>query len=463
MANNISEPLADVVDEPGIRRILRFVDLDELFSTNPDATIINYSQFEDSDFSKRITEMIYSENKNDDVGFIAECICGHLKGNRYIGSTCPQCQSVVKSDFVTNLRHKVWIGVPDGIDYFIHPAAYLCMSSWLSYGRSKSYLEDILNVDGVLPDDIGNVITGRGFNYFHDNFDFIIDFFFNKYQKTKKKSQAQTTKLLIEKYRDIIFCKKLPILSSQLHPIGKGGKTLRYADTGSKNILDSIINLAVIKLNTTTSIISHKRIESIVYKVYISYIEYITDIIKNRLAQKSGHCRKHIYGSRFHGTFRGVMIPHVVPHAVDEIHIPWDAAVNTFKLHIINMLTNRYKYRFIDALNKTTLALVKYDWEIDQIFQTMISEAGYYDTYKDEKGTEFPLLDENGKQVFVDLPGIPVLFNRNPSLSLGSILLVYITKVKPSLNECPTHPDKVLVNDKTITISPLLIAPPNLD
>jgi hypothetical protein len=101
----------------------------------------------------------------------------------------------------------------------------------------------------------------------------------------------------------------------------------------------------------------------------------------------------------------------------------------------MNILINRKGYEVIDALAKVTKALVIYDPDIDEIFKILIEEAAY--------------VDENGQQV--NLSGLPVLLQRNPSLVHQSIQLVFVTKVKRD------------ITDTTIAISSAIVKGPNAD
>ena len=56
-------------------------------------------------------------------------------------------------------------------------------------------------------------------------------------------------------------------------------------------------------------------------------------------------------------------------------------------------------------------AINVYDYEIDVIMQNMIKDCPY--------------------------KGLPILMNRNPSLRIGSIQLLFVTKIKPALKENP--------------------------
>jgi hypothetical protein len=411
------------------------INLDEMYSYNPDAVIANNVSFTEPNFSEAITNLIYSDNKTDDIGFVAECSCGFLKGNYHIGSTCPQCHQLVSTKFVDNLRHKVWIGTPEGIQSFMHPVVYMVLANWLKK-NPDNYLDVMLNVNAKIPEELEGVITGQGFNYVRENFDYLMDYFLNVHYKTRTKKQVNYIKWFLNEYRDRIWCTKLPVLSNELHPITKQGRSLKYADNSSKDILSAIIDLATIQFSIKTTVTNPIKLEQVTFTAYASYIEYLTKIIKSKLASKHGLLRKHMFGTRLHGTFRSVIVPIVGEHQADELHIPWNVAVNTYKLMIMNLLTNRYNYSMVDALDKVMKALLNYDPDIDDIFRILIKEVAYTDPVT--------------KRI-VPLIGLPVLLQRNPSLVHQSIQLVFVTKIKTE------------IADHSIGMSSAIVRGPNAD
>jgi len=413
---------------------------DKMFAENPNAIIANHISFSEMNFSEAITKLVYTDNKTGDIGFMAECDCGFLKGNYHEGSKCPYCNGIVKTGFVHNLQHKVWISIPEEIKAVPHPTFYFILSSWLSKGSKKEkgyYLNVILNPDEEYPEDMVGHFTGHGFNYFYENINYILDFFFHVHPKTSKKKEVPYIKMFIDLYKDRLFCTKLPILSNELHPISRSGPTLKYTDNSSKNILEAIIDLANIEFAKQSTHVNPVRIEKTVLKAYNSYINYLDTLIDSKLAQKYGHIRHHIFGSRFHGTYRTVIVPIMGEHIGDEIHVPWKIIVNTYLLMIINKLVFKYGASMEAAYARCVKALNRYDHQIDLILQELLRECPY--------------------------KGFPTLMNRNPSLKHGAIQLLFMTKYKPMLTIAPADDSLVSIDDNTIAISPMILKAPNCD
>ena len=82
-------------------------------------------------------------------------------------------------------------------------------------------------------------------------------------QNNHKKSPI---KLEIDKYKDRIFCSKLPIVANALHTITKRGDSLQYADETVKNVLQSILELINVEVNKKFTIVTKKKIEKLIFE-----------------------------------------------------------------------------------------------------------------------------------------------------------------------------------------------------
>jgi hypothetical protein len=255
-----------------------------------------------------------------------------------------------------------------------------------------------------LPEEFYGYIDNQGFNYFYENFDYIMNFFLNIFPKTKSRPNNNLIKIFVEKHKEILWCRKLPILSKYLQSVTKNGYSLQYGDKSLKSLLKAVNQFLMYKLNKIINS-SNKQMEKTMWKIYYNYNEYYKDIIVNKLNPKRGYFRKNIFGSRLHFTLRAVAIPIVQEAIGDEIYISWKAGLNVYKFHIMNILINRFELKVYDAYDKIMKAFYSYDPIIDQIFQLLILESKY--------------------------KGFPIFVNRNPSLLLSNILLCFVVKVKP--------------------------------
>ena len=155
-------------------------------------------------------------------------------------------------------------------------------------------------------------------------------------------------------------------------------------------------------------------------------------MVSRRLFKKEGLIRKHICGTRFHFSFRSVIAPICGPHKFDELILPWSIGVTTLKLHILNRLMYKYNYSLTEATKIHSKSEIKFDPLIYDIITSIIDE---YRTSSDG----------------ITFLGIPVLFNRNPTVRRGATQLLFVSDVKKD------------VDDKSINISVLILTAPNAD
>lgn len=436
--DNIHGEESDVTE-----RMLHLIDLEQMFRDTANPIIVNKTSFTAVDSAKNIANKLFSENDNGIVDYVASCECGATTGNYHQGTVCKQCGTEVRVDFVTNKDHRTWISIPDTIKGVLHPVAYNILSDWLTYNvksgqtdfgdseirpRSKVNLIDaIIDPTIPMPVDIAGDVTGRGFNYLHDNFDYLMGFFLDRYRQTSTKWKAVYVREFITKYRDIMFTTKLPVLAAILQPVTKKSDSMRFLDAGSRDLLKAIHEMCFVEFAPGRIPTTELKINRVMLQAYKSYLDYNKFIIESKLGKKPALIRRHALGSRLHWSFRSVIAPISGAHRYDELHMPWSMMVNTFRLHIINRLEQVYGMTTAEAYARHQLALSHYDSDIHDILNVFIRD---YPT--------------NGQ-------GIPVLFDRPPTLRRGSQQYLYVTKVKTDLS------------DNAISMSTLVLVDSNAD
>jgi len=442
----------------------RIINLDEFFANIPNAILLN-SLIDGKDVSE-VVKFICDSSSAEGSPIFASCECGKLHGNYHSGNICPDCNTTVKMPLAKEIKNDIWLEVPYQIGFVIHPIIYKIIEKWMKKdSNGVSILESIVNPKHEIAPEFQDIILGQGFRYLMNNFWYVIEVVARHLSKKKSKENEIMFRFL-KMHEDRIWCSKLPILSKSLHPITQQSNVSKLVDKNVDRILGVIINLSDILLVNDIMSFSAQHIEKQFFTIYAEYIEYVTDLIKNKLNPKKGALRKHIFGTRMHLTFRSVIVPITTPHQGDDIHIPWKIGLATFQYHILSILCNRYNYSVDEAYNKIWKSMNKYDFELDKIMQLIIEECPYR--------------------------GFPILFNRNPSLRFGSLPMLFIVKVKPCLKESPNHvigeeriiidddnrPEKVFIQvddenllsklerqiqDETIGVSPLIAGGPNFD
>lgn len=419
MANELNEELA----------YLELIDYDKLFFSDPDAQLIPCG--ESSTISKSMTkEHIQSlfQDGTKDLNFIASCECGALIGNFYEGITCKQCQSVVKTNFAEQIKFRAWLEIPEFAPPILHPVFYVVLDRWLGLSGGVSILSTLLNVDEPLPTPLLHSGLGRGYTYFYNNFDDIINYFLTTYPPLKTSATRHRAVGIAEfvlRYRHIAFIRHIPVLNQSLHLLTASG-TMMYSDDCIASILTAKIEIGSMIYMFHNGITSAKFIDQRMHKIYTAFVTYTKTIGSIKLNGKEGYIRKMVLGARLHCSARAVIVPITELHHYDELHIPWRVGVTLLQLEIINVLMNRRGLTMPDALARQSAALDKYDPEIDDILRILIRECQEETGYK----------------------GLPFVLGRNPTLRLCAIQLLFVTKV--------TQTD-------TLGISPLIVTSPNAD
>lgn len=414
------------------QRIISVIDFDALYRQTANPIILNRFDFGSPGYTDRLQESIFS--RASDIDFVARCECEYLQGTYFENqnAVCPKCHTVATADMeaiLGHLNHKAWIACPEQIPGgWLNPIVYNVLSRWLRYehrNRQKkftntsiaaatktkpkkgNYLDDILDVTTPIPEDLQGIITGKGFGYLRENFDFIIDFFAHHFAKTKGKPSVPTMLYFLQENKDRLFCHYIPILSSALHPIvmseGQGEVRKRYVDASSQFIQSATTTLSALAFAT-----NRKRrpdeVEAATFSAYQNLMAYHEDISYRQISIKRSIPRMHIFGSRLHFSARCVIVPINEPHQFDDLHFPWSAAVNLLRVHILGRLIYRQGMPAGEAMRLQQAALSVYDPMIDQMMKDFIKESGF--------------------------KGLPGLFNRNPTIRNGSIQLYFVTKIK---------------------------------
>lgn len=432
-------------------RHISLINLDQMFENSPGAKIINNETLVGKNLATEFVDSIYTKC-DDALGFVPMCECGATFGLSKVDLVCPVCGTKCSSSFVNTLSHMNWLGIPVNMPPVIHPVWYMVLKSFTALGprergeaddsrnrnkislRSKPSLIDfILNPEMEkekyctkdLPDKFYPLLKGRGFQYFYEHADEVLDLIIYEFPKIKKKSKGIEDMIEFRRmYQHLLFQRKLPVLHNSLHQISSNGDTLNYIDTASKDIMSAILNLSAMCFKEHSTNVARNKSGRYLYNVFMDAMDYYCSIIEDKLKGKRGLFREHLFGSRIHMCFRTVVHPHDSVMSMDEVILPWGIMVNGLKCIIMNFLVHRYHYTVSAALNKFTLSLIHYDPLVDQCIQEYINEC--------------------------PKKKIPICLGRNPTLNYGSIMLLYVRDYKRD----PT--------DETLSINACIVKPANI-
>jgi len=407
------------------------LDFEKLYQSDPDAQSLICANGTSKNVMMESLKALCLDGSKD-LNFTASCECGRLSGNYWDqadGVECKYCHTKCQTNFARKLKFRGWLEVPEYAPPVLHPKVYAILSKWLGSVNKKSIMEYLLDPTLELPEKLVGKV-GQGASYFYQHFDELMNFFLNDYQPLKTGAAPQRAKYIpdfLRIYRHMLFVRHIPIMNQSMHMITKSG-TMQYADECLEFVLQAMAELNLLQTVYNSGVMSDKHIDQRLFEFLKAMVNYAEAISKKQLTGKRGIIRHITLGSRFHCSFRGVISPLYGVQQLDELHLPWKAAVIVYRLEIINILVNRMGYTVPEAIKKHEYAENNYDPLVDQIFQTLIKEC------QDTTG----------------LPGMAVTFGRNPTLAIGSIYLLFVTKVKPD------------INDTTISLSDILRAPPNL-
>lgn len=349
------------------------------------------------------------------------------------------------SPFMQKRKPSVWLRPPDGVKKYVVPRAWLMLRKGLTYkGVSVlRWLTDPLyrvNKDPMGPW-LALVEAGveRSYSYFVDNFDFIMEIWFNYFLGLKRMEDKDRDFFVwVKMYKDVFFPDALPI-PDRMAFVRETNSTGDYGDVGVMTpAIDAVATIA--SIGNMSGILTKRRAEAKTVKVIENLAEFISRHDKLNSSKKSGVYRKHFCGASMSFSSRTIITsiqntpsmildkrnPYNVDYGLkyDEIHIPWGMGLELFKIHI-SVILQRRGYSPIDIANMYA------------------------------RHTRYPsdLLREVMNEVITSHPlgRFPCLVQRNPSLKRGSTQMLFITRVKDD------------PRDNSLSLSNLVITAPNAD
>lgn len=403
---------------------LELVGFDDIFSNLEELPIIaNDIDNRTTDQKAELNKLLYTRYEGDALSVLPTCDCGAVKGGYRVGERCTECNTLCENPVERPLESSLWMRVPTEVEAFINPTMWVILKRRLTT-NNWSVLDYLTDKYYTPPNQTQPVWVRRinkagipiGLNSFVQNFDKIMQLLFcdeRPYEEIIRMVEVDKLKWdfydlvkMIHMYRDKIFSKYLP-LPSRVGFVVESNDTGNYADetfTKAMNAMYTIIHIenAIRKMSISAK-------ESRTVKSMHQLADFYESFAKDTLSKKPGILRKHIFGIRLHFTARAVITSITEPHEYDELHAPWSVGIQLMNIHLMNKL---YKLGYSQRAAEMFLRehTFKYHPMLDQIFQELINESAF--------------------------KGIPVIFQRNPSLARGSAQLLYITKFKtePSIN-----------------------------
>lgn len=323
------------------------------------------------------------------------CKCGHTTQRFYHGLVCPVCGEKVefKDD---NFSMFGYICLKDPY-YLIHPNIFNSLAFFIG---EKDFMNIITPVDKK--DEDGHTIAidppkdepffGIGMIGFHDRFDEIMDY----YHARRINKNDYYDNIMMD--YDKVFTQSIPVFTIHLRPYRIDGGTFHFEGTNA--IYNLMARLASYVNDDKTKMASKRKPKNeLLFKLQIQFKKLYDELTKI-LSGKKGTIRQ-LFGGRYNYTARSVIVPGP-DLRIDEVALSYPCLCGLLQQQIINILHKTYAMRYNEAYKILNESMHEENPIIRQIIEGIIRSHDR---------------------------GIPILINRNPTITYGGILAMYCTKI----------------------------------
>ena len=344
-----------------------------------------------------------------------KCQCGYVSGHLFNGTICPKCRTKVRKVEAAFDKYG-WIVLHNY--YLIHPNLYRALESFLGAKVLNDICMPTIDLDKngmtLVKEKMikavkksgkkkliketkasqENPFSGIGMIEFYNRFDEIMSYYYAKSSKQKKELYNS-----IMADRDKVFTHSVPVYSLQLRPYEISDN--KFALEGANKYFNMMATHAIFINKQDTAYQNNKKLKShLLYKMQTCWNE-IYCLTERRLSGKKGDIRECMsYRSNF--SVRNIMTP-AINLEMDEIRLPYAACVELLRLQIIAILKKSYNYSYSQAY---------YEWYKAKLVPNERMKSLMMDIIKDSK-----------------YGGLPILFNRNPTIAYGSILFMKVVGI----------------------------------
>ena len=318
-----------------------------------------------------------------------KCSCGHLIQKINSGQICPICHTPVR--YVDdNFSYFGWLVLKDDY-YVIHSSLFMTISYLVGYNTLMNIIKinKKINEDGEIIETTkppkGEPFFGIGMTEFHDRFDEIMAYY---YEKTKSPAKQEYYEDIMRN-KDKVFTHSIPVYTTLLRPYRLEGGELHYEST---NEIYKMMASLVARINNDKIRINKKfkMKNELLYDLQVC-IKKLFDEITLIMSGKKGSIRQ-LVGGRFNFTSRSVIVPNN-DNKIDEITLSYQCLCGLYQQVIINILKRSYNMSYNDAYEY----LDEHRKEEDPIIKSII----------------LGLIDDRKKR---GLRGLPMLINRNQNI-----------------------------------------------
>lgn len=385
-----------------------YCDFDQLLnSLLIDPVIANDIPIVTDEDREHLNNLLLTKYNGDTLSNAPVCQCGHLTGMENVSKVCEICGDVCETALNRPVYPIVWLKTPKDIKRFLNPAVVIPLSkimqtdgcSDLMWLIDRSYVPPNGRVS-VRCRRLEEKGVQRGLNYFTENYVEI----FRLYSEAWVTRQVNAQKETFKEYAEMLSRSPRQFFSEYLPMPSRTGFVLESNDTGSyleryiPQAIDAL--MIIVSINNAATPMGEKGQERRVIKAIMKLAPFYHTYVQKITGGKYGLVRKNVIASKMNFSARSTIISNTDPHRYDELHVPWTLALSLFRINIINRLLHR-RFTPKQLFKLLTVSAKSYDPLLSEILDELIQLAGP--------------------------KGIPVLFQRNPSLKRLSMVYFYIT------------------------------------
>ena len=397
-------------------------DIEEVFrKTGDDILIINdFNGITESEKSVMISRII-AKHESNVMDSIPRCNCGAMSGAEKKGETCPKCFGTVSLHLEEDIKPVIWMRSPEGVEKIMNVIAWHMMETTFELDKRFSFLQWITNTKipskppiyragSRIIDPCADFLAAgfrRGYNNFVQNFDAINDWLLEYFYKLKDGRNAEKLREfaeMIQRNRNKLFSTHYPFpnrIMFILENVGMG----QFADTITAPSLNSMLLLMSIDTNPD---MRQSDKENKLARAIAGQASFTENHTRANMAGKTGFFRTRLYASRVNFSFRGIISSITGVHDYEDIVLPWIHCIGIFEIDLISKL--RFKgHTSVQAMNRVTDAVTRYDPLIAQCLDELIAEAGPN--------------------------GVAITWCRNPSLMIGSLQCYNLKSYKKDISD----------------------------
>lgn len=330
------------------------------------------------------------------------CNCGELQAEFNEGVTCNKCNSQVTNKGLS-IERCGWIDLKYSA---IHPLFFRYFRKIIGISVFNKILKhkSEIHVDGhIIETPIEAPYTGIGITKFIENYREILDYFYTR--KMKKLDVSQEYNFILSNI-DSVFTNYFPIINSRLRPAIVIDGDFSFDEI---NILyNTLIRNSTLLADLSSVEQNDINIQGILLKSQTLLNEIYTSIV-NTLSSKEGIIRNSLLGNRLNFTSRMVITPLGSEYTMNDCKIPYKAAVELMKPLIIKRLAKLKNTSLVKAEAIWQQAVLRFDPVVYKIMEDIRKK-----------------------------PNINLLINRNPTISVGSVLFLRIAGIKSDIDDLTT-------------------------